>query len=506
MNPLEGLIYGFSVALAQENLVAALIGALLGTFVGVLPGIGPIGAMALLLPTTLTLKPETALIMLAGIFYGAMYGGSTTSILMNVPGEAASIVTTIDGYQMARKGRAGAALAVAACGSFIAGTIGVVGLMLFTPVLADFALRFGPPEFFMIALVGLMTLSRLSGGSMWKGLLMVALGLTLGTVGMEPISGIRRFTFGLVPLTQGIELVPVAMGLFGVAEVLVVAEQAGGLPRVLGVRLRELLPSRSEWGRAIPAMLRGTGIGFMLGLIPGPAPLISTFTAYKVERWLARRPEEFGQGAIEGVAGPESANNAASTATLVPLLGLGVPFAPPAALLLAALMIQGVQPGPLLLQQKPEVFWGVVASMYVGNAALLILNLPLIGMWVSLLLIPQAILLALILVFMLVGTYSVNNSVLDLAVLLCMGLVGYGLRKLRFDVAPLVLGLVLGPFLEKTFRTSLFLGRGDFLIFLKRPISGLLLIFLVTVLIAPPAWKLAAVRLPLLRRRLLSSK
>jgi putative tricarboxylic transport membrane protein len=489
MEPVSGLAYGFSVALTPENILAALFGALVGTFVGVLPGIGPVGAMALLLPATLALRPETALIMLSGIYYGAMYGGSTTSILVNVPGEAASVITAVEGYQLAKKGRAGAALAVVAVGSFIAGTLGVVGLMLFAPPLARLALSFGPPEYCLLALVGLVALSRLSGGSVWKGLFALALGLGLATVGMEPVSGVSRYTFGLVELSQGVELVAVVMGLYGMAEVLLVAERAGGLPQVVGVRLRELFPGKAEWLRALPAILRGTFVGFFIGLIPGPAAVISTFVSYNLERRLSRRPEEFGHGAIEGVAGSEAANNAATSGAMVPLLALGIPFAPATAMLLAALMVQGVRPGPLLMQERPEVFWGVVASMYVGNAALLILNLPLVGMWVSLLRIPQPLLLSLILIFMLVGTFSVNNSLLDLGVLWGMGLAGYVLRKLGFDPAPVVLGLVLGPMLEKTFRQSLFMSRGDLLTFLERPLSAALLAVLVGVLLLPALWR-----------------
>jgi putative tricarboxylic transport membrane protein len=485
MNPIEGLTLGFSVALAPTNVLAALLGALIGTFVGVLPGIGAVGAMALLLTATAGVKPEAALIMLAGIYYGAMYGGSTTSILLNVPGEAASVVTAIDGYRMAQKGRAGAALAVAAVGSFLAGTLGLVGLVVFAPPLAEFALSFGPPEYFAIALLGLFTLSRLAGGSLAKGLLVLALGLAVGTIGMEPISGVRRYTFGLVPLAQGIDIVPLAMGLYGMAEVLLVAERAGGLPRVTTVRLRELFPTRAEWRRALPATIRGTGLGFFIGLLPGPAPLLSSFAAYTLERRLSKHGAEFGRGAIEGVAGPESANNAATSGAMVPLLALGIPFAASPALLLAALMIHGVQPGPLLMQERPEVFWGVVASMYVGNLALLILNLPLVGVWVSLLRIPQPLLLASILLLMLVGTYSLNNSTLDLAVLVVSGMVGYALRKLDFDLAPMVLALVLGPVVEKTFRQSLFLGHGNVLIFLQRPIAAALLAVLLVVLAAP---------------------
>lgn len=494
MNPVEGLLYGFSVCLAPANLLAALAGALLGTLVGVLPGLGPIGAMALLLPFSVGLRPETALILLAGLFYGAMYGGSTTSILVNVPGEAASVVTSLEGYKMAKRGRAGAALAVAAVGSFVAGTVGVVGLMVFAPVLAEFALSFGPPEFFSLALLGLFALARISAGSLWKSVVTVSIGLVLGTVGMDYFSGRNRFTFGIVQLGQGIELVPVVMGLFGLAEVLLVAERAGGLPQVIGVGLRELLPTLAEWRRAAPAILRGGGMGFALGLIPGPTAVISTFVSYNVERRVARHPEEFGNGAIEGVAGPEAANNAATSAQMIPLLALGIPFSPVTALLLAALMMQGVRPGPLLMQEHPEIFWGLVASMYVGNLALLVLNLPLVGVWVSFLRIPQSTLLGLITLFILIGCYSVNNSTLDLVVVVASGIVGYFLRKLDFDVMPTVLALVLGPFIEKNLRQSLYASRGDLTVFLERPFSAVMLAALLLVLVAPTVWRVLSAR------------
>ncbi|MBI4241015.1 MAG: tripartite tricarboxylate transporter permease, partial [Candidatus Rokubacteria bacterium] len=404
MGALEGLLFGFSVALTPANLIACFAGVLIGTLVGVLPGIGPIGAMALLLPSTFALSPTAALIMLAGIYYGSMYGGSTTSILVNVPGEAASVVTAIDGYQMARRGRAGAALAVSAVGSFVAGTLGVLGLILFASFLAEVALRFGPPEYFALTIMGLAVLSRLSGGSLIKSFLMVGFGLALGSVGMEPISGVSRFTFGSVRLSQGVELVPVAMGLFGIAEILALAEGERGLPRAISVRLRELLPSRQEWRRATSPILRGSLLGFLVGLIPGPAAILSTFLSYSVERRLAKHPEEFGQGAIEGVAGPEAANNGATGGALVPLLALGIPFAPATAVLLGALIIHGIQPGPLLMSQRPDVFWGVVASMYIGNAILLVLNLPLVGLFVSVLRLPQSLLLSLVVLLCLVGT------------------------------------------------------------------------------------------------------
>lgn len=485
MGSLEGLLYGLSVALTLGNVFAALAGAIIGTFVGVLPGLGPIGAIAMMLPTTAALRPDTALIMLSGIYYGSMYGGSTTSILINVPGEVASVVTTIDGYEMAKGGRAGVALAVAAIGSFIAGTLGVVALMLFAPALAELAISFGPPEYCTIALLGLFTLSKLSSGSFWKALLVLALGLALATVGMDLVSGAIRYSFGVIKLGQGIELVPVVMGLYGVAEVLTIAEKGGGLPQLTRVGLRDLLPTRTDWQRALPAWLRGTAVGFFAGLITGPATVVATYVSYKVERLFTKRPDEFGHGAVEGVAGPEAANNAASSGAMVPLLSLGVPFAPVPAILLAALMIQGVQPGPLLMQQHPEVFWGVIASMYVGNLALLVLNLPLVGMWVSVLRIPQPILLASILTFMMVGAYSVNNSMLDLVVMWVAGVVGYVFRKLKFDVSPLVLALVLGPMIEKTFRQSLYMSQGNLFVFFNRPISGVVLCILLAVLLLP---------------------
>ena len=490
MNPLEGILFGFSVCFQPINLFAVLLGALVGTLIGVLPGIGPVGTIALLLPITLKMKPETGIILLAGIYYGSMYGGSTTSILVNVPGEAASVVTTLDGYQMAKKGRAGAALAVAAVGSFVAGTLGVIGLMFFAPTLATFALRFGSPEFFTIALVGLLVLSRLSGGSLWPNLMVMSFGLALATVGMDTVSSFPRFTMGIYELTQGIELIAVIMGLYGISEVLFVAERAGGLPRVTSVRLKEMFPTAAEWRRAWPAIFRGSGIGFLWGLIPGPSPILSAFTAYNVEKRISKHPEEFGRGAIEGVAGPESANNAATEGAMVPMLSLGIPFTAGTALLLAGLMIQGIQPGPLLIAERPEVFWGIVASLYIGNAALLILNLPLVGLWVSLLRIPQSVLVALILLLTLLGTYSINNSILDLVVLSVMGIAGYIFRKIDLDLSPLVLALVLGPMLETTFRQSLYTSRGNPSIFFQSPICiGMWLIFL------------AFLILPVLRRR-----
>jgi len=483
MDAFHGITYGFGVALAPANLLACLFGVLIGTIVGVLPGLGPMGAMALLIPATFSLGPTPALIMLSGIFYGAMYGGSTTSILLNVPGEAASVVTAIDGYKMARKGRGGAALSVSAVGSFVAGTLGVLALMFFAPPLAHMALLFGPPEYFSLTLLGLVFLSQLGGNSPAKSYLMVAFGLLLGTVGMDGISGLPRFTFGSVELGQGVELVPVAMGLYGVGEVLLIAERISGTPALIRVRFRELFPSLAEWRRAFPPMFRGGAVGFILGLIPGPAAILSTFASYSLERRLSKTPEEFGHGAIEGVAGPEAANNAATAGSMVPLLALGIPFAPPTAMLLGALTIHGVQPGPLLMAHQPEIFWGVVASMYIGNAMLVILNLPLIPLWIKVLQIPQTLLSVLILFFCFLGSYSINNSIYDAVITFAFGVFGYLIKKYQFESPPLILAFVLGPLMEVAFRQTMIGSDGSFSVFLTRPISAVLILITLSIVI-----------------------
>jgi putative tricarboxylic transport membrane protein len=452
------------------------VGCLLGSIVGVLPGIGPVGAMAVLLPISFTLSPATAVILLAGIFYGAQYGGSTTAILINIPGEATSVVSTLDGYQMTRRGRAGAALTVAAVGSFVAGTVSVILLMLVAPALADLAVRFGPPEYFAITAFGLMALSRLTGGSLPLVVMLVGLGLALTTVGQDVTFGKARFTFGSVQLLQGVELVAVAVGLFGIAEVLVVAEERATLARLVSVRLRELLPTREEWRRSIDAMARGTALGFPFGLIPGPAVILSTFAAYALEKRVSRRPEEFGHGAIEGVAGPESANNAAAVGAMVPLLALGVPFAPPTAMLLGAFTLHGIQPGPLLASEHPHVFWGLIASLYLGNVVLLILNLPLVGLFTTLLRMPRDVLLALIVLVSAVGVFTVNNSVLDLFVMIVMGVLGYVLRKFELNPATIILPFVIGTVMEQSLVQTLLLARGRPYYLLERPIALALLL------------------------------
>jgi len=482
---LTDLAAGFAVALTPSNLLYCLLGSLIGTAIGVLPGLGPPATIALLLPVTYSIPATSAVIMLAGIFYGAMYGGSTTSILLNIPGEAASVVTCLDGYQMARRGRAGAALSIAAFGSFIAGTLGLVGLMFLAPPLAAAALRFGPPEYFALLVLGLVMVGYLSGASMTKGLMMAALGLLLGTVGLDPIMGTPRFTYGVYKLSEGFEFILAAMGLFGIGEVLANAEQTFR-GEVLRARIGSLLPSRDEWREAGPAIVRGSLLGFFIGVLPGGGAIISSFLAYAVEKRWSRHPERFGQGAVAGVAGPESANNSAATGSFIPLLTLGVPGNASIAMIFAALLIHGVRPGPLLVTEHPDIFWGLIASMYVGNVVLLALNLPLVWMWVKLLQVPYPLLAPFIVVFVLVGAYSVNNSVFDLGITVAFGLLGYAMRRLDFEPAPLVLAMILGPQLEASLRRSLIYSRGDLLVFFERPISAALLA-LALVMLASPA-------------------
>jgi putative tricarboxylic transport membrane protein len=444
--------------------------------VGVLPGVGPLAGISLLLPATFGLTATNAIVMLAGIYYGAMYGGSTTSILMRIPGEAASVMTCIDGYAMARKGRAGAALAIAAIGSFIAGTVSVVALMLLAPPLASFALRFGPPEYFALLLLALLVLAYMSGGSMVKSLAMAVLGLLLGMIGIDQMSGYSRFSYGIVELGDGLGVVPIAVGLFGIAEVLATAGQEVP-PQVLKPKLRDLFPSRKEWRESVMPIGRGTVLGFLIGIIPGSAHIISSFVSYAVERRLSRHPEEFGQGAVAGVAGPESANNSATSGAFVPMLALGVPSGPIPAVMLAALMVHGVSPGPLLIKEQPALFWGFIASMYVGNLMLLALNLPMVGIFVNVLRVPYSLLYPSIIMFCVVGVYAVNGSVVDVWIAIVMGALGYILRKLGFETAPIVLGAILAPMIELALRQSLAMSDGQYTIFVSRPISGTLLAF-----------------------------
>ena len=475
MEIFSGLLNGFSIALAGTNILFAFLGALIGTAIGVLPGLGPAATIALLLPITYVIgSPVTAIIMMAGIFYGSMYGGSTTSILLNLPGEAASVVTCIDGYQMAKKGRAGAALAIAAIGSFIAGTVSVIGMTFFAPPLAEFALDFGPPEYFALTSLGLLLAVFLSGGSFIKGMIIICVGLLLAMVGLDTISGKIRFTFGSIGLQGGFDFVTLAMGVFGLGEILYNLEGKLKADMVTS-KLGRVFPTLKDWADSKWAILRGSLIGFFVGIIPGGGAVIASLTSYAVEKRYSKTPEEFGKGIIEGVAGPESANNAASSSSFIPLLTLGIPGNPSIAMIFAALMIQGITPGPFLITEHPDVFWGVIASMYLGNVMLLVLNLPLVGLWVQMLRVPYGILAPVIVLFTTVGVYSVQNQIFDVYSMLFFAFVGYGMRKLKFDPAPLPLAFVLGPMVERSLRQSLLISGGDLTIFVTRPISGTLI-------------------------------
>jgi putative tricarboxylic transport membrane protein len=479
---LNNLSLGFATALSPDVLMYAFVGCLVGTLVGVLPGVGPLAGISLLLPVTFGLNATSAIVLLAGIYYGAMYGGSTTSILMRIPGEAASVMTCIDGYAMTQKGRAGAALAIAAVGSFVAGTLSIVALMLLAPPLAEFALRFGPPEHFALLVLGLLVLAYMTSGPITRSLTMAALGLLLGMVGMDTMTGLFRFEYGLAELGDGIGIVPVAVGLFGISEILLSSGRSTKVD-IRAPRLRELLPNREEWRASAAPIGRGTVLGFLIGILPGPGHIISSFVSYSIERRLSKTPERFGQGAIEGVAGPESANNAATSGALVPMLALGLPSGAVPAIMLAAMMIHGIAPGPLLIQEQPAMFWGVIASMYVGNVVLLILNLPLVGVFVNVLRVPYPYLYPSLVAFATLGVYAVNNSVVDVWIMAGAGVVGYVLRKLDFEIAPIILGLVLAPMLELNFRQSLAMSAGSYAIFFTRPIAAVMLLVALVLLL-----------------------
>lgn len=495
MDVLQQVGQGFLIALTPQNLLFCFIGVLAGTLIGVLPGIGPVSGVAILIPITFSLDPTSGMIMLAGIYYGSMYGGSTTSILINTPGESASVMTCLDGYAMARQGRAGPALGMAAIASFVAGTLSVLGLMLVAPPLAALALQFGPPEYFALMVLGLTTLTRLAGRSLVKGLLMGLFGLALGTVGIDPLTGTQRFTFGRIELLDGIGFVPVAMGLFALAEIFANAEES--LTReVFKTSLKNLWPTVQDWLAVRMTLVRSTLIGFVIGALPGAGATVASFMAYVVEKRVSKHPERFGTGVIEGVAAPEAANNAATGGALVPLLTLGLPSSATTAVLLGALMIFGLRPGPLLMTEHPDFFWAVVTSMYVGNVMLLILNLPLVGLWASMLRIPYTILLPLILLFTLIGAYALNNSVTDIWIMIAFGVIGYLMRKFDYPAAPAVLALVLGPMMETNFRRALSLSQGDYSVFLTHPISAAFLLAAVVSLAWPLLVRLAGRRAP----------
>lgn len=488
----SNLMTGFGTALSPAVFIYALFGCIVGTLVGMMPGLGPLAGISLLLPLTFGLDPTTALVLLAGIYYGSQYGGSTTSILMRLPGEASSVMTCIDGHAMTRNGRGGAALAIAAIGSFFAGTVSVIGLMLLAPPLAAFALRFGPPETFSLLTLGLMVLAFMSSDSTAKALAMAVLGLLLGTVGIDMMTGFMRFQFGVLELSDGIGLVPIAVGLFGISEILLTV--GGGIQKVSPPKLAEMLPTRGELREAIGPIGRGSLLGFIVGIIPGSAHIISSFVSYAVEKRLSKRPEQFGHGAVAGVAGPESANNSAAAGAFVPMLALGVPSGPIPAVMLAALMVHGVSPGPMLIEQQPVLFWGFVASMYVGNIVLLILNLPMIGVFLWLLRIPYSYMYPAILVFCVLGVYAVNQSIVEVWLMIAAGVLGYILRKLHFEVAPIILGLILSPMAEMSLRQSLNMSGGSYAILVERPLS--------LTMLAIAGALLASSLLPFLFRRL----
>ena len=486
MESFSGILSGFAIALQPYYLMWALIGTAIGTAIGVLPGIGPSLAISLLLPFTYQLvDPVGAFILFGGIFYGAMYGGSTTSILINTPGESSSVITAIDGYQMARKGRAGAALATSAIGSFVAGTIATFLMMVLAQPLVDLALKFGPAEYFAVMLLALCSVTGIGGGQPMKAALCTLLGLVLGMVGIDITSGALRFTFGIPTLFDGVGVVVAAIGLFAVGEVLV---GLGNLRKQTAPRFIEagsLMMTRDEWRRSLAPWLRGSAIGFVIGVLPGAGATIATFLSYGVEKKVAKNPEEFGKGAIEGVAGPEAANNGSAGGSLVPLLTLGIPGSATAAVMLAALQGYGINTGPLLLQKHPELVWGLIASLYIGNVMLLILTLPLVGLWVKLLKVPDALLYPMILAFSVLGVYSLGRNVTDLYLMFGIGVLGFLLRRYRYPLAPVILGLVLGPLIEKEFRRTLIASRGDWWAFVDRPLSASILAISAIILIAP---------------------
>jgi putative tricarboxylic transport membrane protein len=475
MDLISNLALGFESAITPANLLYCLVGCVLGTLVGVLPGLGPAATVAMLLPATFNLDPTGSLIMLAGIFYGASYGGSTTAILINLPGESSSVVTAIDGYQMARQGRAGLALSTAACASFFAGSVATLAIAIFAPVLGRMALKFGAPEYFSLMVLGLIASVALAHGSLIKALGMIVLGVICGLVGADKGSSALRFTFGIPELADGISVVAVAMGMFGLGEI--ISNLQAGVTRRSAMKapLRDLWPRLQDLRAMAPAVLRGTTLGGLLGLLPGGGPMLSSFSAYALEKRVAKDPSQFGKGALEGVAAPEAANNAGAQMSFIPLLTLGVPANVTMALMAGAMLMQGIQPGPAVIQEQPQLFWGLIVSMWVGNLMLVMLNLPLVGLWVKLLSIPYEYLYPAIAAFCCVGVYSLNNSPFDVYVMVVFGLLGYVFKKLGAEPAPFIMGMILGPMMEEFLRRSMQLSRGDPLIFVQRPISAALL-------------------------------
>jgi putative tricarboxylic transport membrane protein len=483
MEMVQNLLMGFAVALTPQNLWLAFVGSVLGTMIGVLPGLGPAAGAAMLIPLTFHMGPTGAIIMLTALFYGTQYGGTITSVLLNVPGEAASAITCLDGYQMAKQGRAGVALSIAAIGSFIGGTFATMALVVAAGPLTRMALEFGPVEFFALILLGISLLMGLAGTSMMKALMMGIFGLILAMVGIDPVRGQPRFTFGQTELLDGIGFVPIIMGLFGMAEILENAEKP--FADMVLAKMSSLVPTRQDLRDSAGSIVRGSLIGTALGLVPGITNSASSFLAYIAEKKVSKHPERFGTGMIQGVAGPETANNAHANGALIPLFTLGIPASPTIAVIMGAFLMHGLVPGPFLFKEHPDIVWGVIASFYVGNVILLILNLPLIGIWVQILKIPYGILCAIILAFMILGAYSVSNSAFDVMVMTVFGVIGYLLRKLDFPLAPIVLTLILGPLMERSLRQSLEISQGSFLIFVKSPIAAVFLGVTALILVAP---------------------
>jgi putative tricarboxylic transport membrane protein len=484
VDTLNELLGGFAAAMTWQNLIFAFLGCLLGTIIGVLPGIGPVAGVALLIPLTMNLDATGAIIMLCAIFYGTAYGGTITSVLLNTPGEAASAITTIDGYAMTRIGKAGAALTIAAVGSFVGGTIATIGLVAAAKPLGELGLLVGPPEFFALMVVGISLLVALAGKSMVKAIISGALGLLISMVGIDPVAGAPRFTFGMDRLLDGVSFVAVIVGVFGLSELLSHRKDSH-TPTVHAPGLRSLLPTGREWRRSAPAMARGTGIGFGLGLIPGMTGSVSSLLSYGAEKKFSRHRNELGKGAIEGVAGPETANNAHANAALIPLFTLGIPASPTIAVLMGAFLQQGLTPGPTLFTEHSEIAWAIIASLFIGNLLLLLLNVPLVGLWTSILRVPSSILTAVILLFMVIGAYTINFSVFDVFVMIGFGLLGLALRHLDIPLAPMVLTLVLGPLMERSLRESLEISQGDFGIFVNRPISAVLIGLGILIVLSP---------------------
>lgn len=473
MELISNLALGFSTAITPANLLYCLIGVFLGTLIGVLPGLGPTATIAMLLPVTFVLPPVSALIMLAGIYYGSQYGGSTTSILVNLPGEAASVVTTLDGYQMARQGRAGVALTAAAIGSFFAGTVSTLLIALFAPPLSEVALKFGPADYFSLMVLGLVASVVLAQGSLLHAMGMVVLGLLLGLVGTDVNSGVQRYTFEVPQLVDGIGFVVVAMGMFGLAEIIRNLEQEG--TRSAMVKITSLMPTKEDWKRMIAPILRGTAIGSAVGILPGSGSILGSFAAYSLEKKVSKHRAEFGKGAIEGVAAPESANNAGAQTSFIPMLTLGIPSNPVMALMVGAMIIHGIQPGPSVIKEQPALFWGIIVSMWIGNLFLIILNLPLVGMWVRLIMVPYQLLYPAILVFCGIGVFSLKNTEVDVYFMALFGALGYIFSKLGCEPAPMLLAFILGPLMEEYLRRAMLLSRGDPTVFFRRPISVTLL-------------------------------